>query len=170
MVGWIVPVHVPVREYTHIRPLSLMRVCVPGGWISTSGFTSSVEIWMSDWLKEYEGMGAFVSVGCIRMLRMRWVTSVALAVSRMRSSWEVRAEVHSQESVHSTSQYLTWLSRRWLFNLWRSAVPLSDGVLRSTAQPSDSKMCIVSACMWVLGFQLTLVFPVVGFSSWIRSS
>ena len=110
--GWIVPVHVPVREYTHTRPLSLMRVCVPGGSISTSGLTSSVEIWMSDWLNEYEGMGAFVSVGCIRMLRMRWVTSVSLAVSRVRSSWEVRAEVHSQESVHSTSQYLTWLSRR----------------------------------------------------------
>jgi hypothetical protein len=54
--GWRVPVHVPLREYTHIRPLSLIKVCVPGGSISTSGFTSSVEIWMSDWLNEYEGM------------------------------------------------------------------------------------------------------------------
>jgi hypothetical protein len=49
--GWIVPVHTLVLEYTHIRPLSLMRACVPGGSTCTSGFTSYVQMCTSDGAK-----------------------------------------------------------------------------------------------------------------------
>ena len=149
VVGWTVPVHEPVREYTHTRPLSLIRVCVPGGSISTSELTSSVEIWMTDALNAYEGMGVFVSVGCMRILCMRWVASSSRAVSRVLSSCEVRAEVHSQESCHCTFQYLIGLWLSPVLDLWRFAVPVCDGVLFCTTLPSVSKTCRVSACIWV---------------------